>query len=66
MLVNVIVLISAYKSCHCRVQVCPRKVKMADHIIDQRIRMYFNQGLTQAELHCSFLLERAFRLVLII
>ena len=23
---------------------------MADHIIDQRIRTYFNQGLTQAEI----------------
>lgn len=23
---------------------------MADHIIDQRIRMYFNQALTQAEI----------------
>ena len=49
-LVNVIVLISAYESFHCLIQVCPREVKMADHIIDQRIRTYFNQGLTQAEI----------------
>ena len=54
-LVNVIVLISAYESFHCLIQVCPREVKMADHIIDQRIRTYFNQGLTQEEMHCAFL-----------
>ncbi|XP_030223611.1 uncharacterized protein LOC115552043 [Gadus morhua] len=47
-LVNVIVLISPYESFHCLIQVCPREVKMADHIIDQRIRTYFNQ-VTSAE-----------------